>query len=203
MKRWTLLLGRIGTTIIVIGLALFLVSLIPPMEIQASFSIFPGPTIISSKTWVTDYEGFLTGLQTVRLTVTTNGTLDVYVFKISSEEIYQWINRTYSWSMVNNATGLDEFLGSHPASVVWQGEVSNGTISAKWGPTSITNVTMVVSNRSPDDVTANYDWAQFSSVAPVSKVHVLSAFAIPIGFVFTLPWLSNLLKSRKRLLMRT
>jgi hypothetical protein len=197
MKRWTLLLGRIGTTVIVIGLALLLVSLIPAMEIMGGSNMFFPPSI-SSKTWGTLYEGILTELQMLRLTVTANGTLDVYVLEVSSQEITQWINRTYSWSMVNNATGFDEFLNSHPASVMWHGEINNGTISYEYAPTKITNMTLDVSNHSPDNVTINYTWTLFGSVAPVSKVQTLSAFAIPIGFVFTLPWLSDLLKAKKR-----
>jgi hypothetical protein len=196
MKWWTLLLGRIGTTVIVIGLALLLVSFIPHMEIEGTSFMSPYPSI--SKTWGTLYEGILTELQTLRLALTVNGTLDVYVLEVSSQEITQWINRTYSWSMVNNATGLDEFLNSHPASVVRHGEIHSGTISYEYAPTKITNVTLDVSNHTPDTVIANYTWTLFGNVAPVSKVQTLSAFAIPIGFVFTLPWLSNLLKAKKR-----
>jgi hypothetical protein len=197
MKRWINLLGRIGTTVIVIGLALLLVSLIPHMEIEGTSFISPYPSI-SSKTWGTLYEGILTELQTLRLAVTANGTLDVYVLEVSSQEITEWINRTYSWSMVNNATGFDEFLNSHPASVVRHGEIHIGTTSYEYAPTKITNVTLDVSNHSPNTVTANYTWTLFGSVAPVSKVQAISAFAIPIGFVFTLPWLSDLLKAKKR-----
>jgi hypothetical protein len=196
MKRWINLLGRIGTTVMVIGLALLLVSLIPRMEIEGIEFIYPSS--ISSKTWGTLYEGILTELQTLRFAVTANGTLDVYVLEVSSQVIFEWINRTYSWSMVNNATGFDEFLNSHPASVVWQGEIHSGTISYEHAPTKITNVTLDVSNHSPDTVIVNYTWTLFGSVAPVSKVQALSAFAIPIGFVFTLPCLSNLLKAKKR-----
>lgn len=197
MKRWTVLLGRIGTTVIAIGLALFLVSLTPPTQINAGF----GTPISSypSNTWATLGEFVLTEPQTLRVNITANGSLNVYILEVNSSTIDEWINQTYLGPVdFSNVTYLDEFLSSHSALIGWQGEILNGTIAFEYVPTRIVDISLVASNHSPDVVGISYyAWVIFSSVAPVSKVQTLSGFAIPIGFVFTLPWLSNLLKAKK------
>jgi hypothetical protein len=198
MRRWTVLLGRIGTTVIAIGLALFLVSLIPPTQINAGF----GTPISSypSNTWATLGEFVLTEPQTLRVNITANGSLNVYILEVNSSTIDNWINQTSQGPVdLSNVTYLDEFLSSHSGLIGWQGEIHNGSIAFEYAPTRIVDISLVASNHSPDVVDISYyTWGIFSSVAPVSKVQTVSAFAIPIGFVFTLPWLSNLLRARKR-----
>lgn len=198
MKRWTVLLGRIGTTVIAIGLALFLVSLIPPTQINAGFgtrnSSYP------SNTWAAPDEFVLTEPQTLRVNITTNGSLSVYVLEVSPSTIDDWINQTHLGAVdFSNVTYLDGFLSSHSGLIDWQGEISNGTLAFEYTPTRIANISLIASNHSPEVVDiSNYAWVIFSNVAPVSKVHTLSEFAIPIGFVFTLPWMSGLLKAKER-----
>jgi hypothetical protein len=198
MKRWTVLLGRIGTTLIAIGLAFFLVSLIPPTQVNGGFgtrnSSYP------SNTWAAIAEFVLTEPQTLRVNITTNGSLSVYVIEVSSGAIDDWINQTHLRPVdFSNVPYLDEFLSVHSGLIGWQGETSNGTIAFTYTPTRIANVSLIASNHSPQTVyISNYGWVIFSNAAPVSKVQTLSEFAIPIGFVLTLPWLSDLLKAKKR-----
>lgn len=201
MKRLTVLLGRGGTTVLAIGLALFLISLIPSVPIGSSL----GNGYRNGKTWQTlDGDSLLTPQQTLHVTVTTNGTLNVYVLEVSSRTIYEWItaradSEHYSDSIdFSNVTYFDEFLNSNPGLIAWQAELHDGTIDYEYVPTKIVNVTLTVSNHSPDVVSADYALSLSRSVAPASKVRILSEFAIPIGVVFTLPWLSNLLRARKR-----
>jgi hypothetical protein len=201
MKRLTVLLGRGGTTVLAIGLALFLVSLIPSVPTGS----YLGNGYTNGKTWQTlDGDTVLIPQQTLHIAVTTNGTLNVYVLEVSSRTIYEWItaradSEHYS-GLIDffNVTYFDEFLGSNPGSIVWQDEIHDGTIDYEYVPTKIVNVTLTVSNHSPDVVSADYAWSLSRSVAPASKVRILSEFAIPIGVVFTLPWLGNLLRAKKR-----
>jgi hypothetical protein len=199
MKRWAVLLGRCGTTVIAIGLALFLVSIIPHVQIDSFSTAYYVPSPSFSKGWYPVYMVALTELQTVRFIVTAaNGTLNVYVLKVTDQAVLDWINQTYGAHYFSNVTCFDRFLDSHPASVAWKGEIHNGTISGEYVPTKITDITLVISNHGPNDVDANYSGVVFGSVAPVSKVQTLSEFAIPVGVAFTLPWLSNLLRAKKR-----
>jgi hypothetical protein len=206
MRRWTILLGRIGTTIIAIGLALFLVSLIPPTPINGlsynwGISGTPqGNIAYPSNSWGSVYEGVLTEPQTLSVNIVANASFNVYVLEVSSSTIDDWINQTYSGSVdSSNVTYLDQFLDSHPSAIGWQGESHNGTVAFEYTPRRIVDILLVVSNHSPEVVGISaYEFLWFSSVAPVSKVQTLFEFAVPIGFAFTLPYLSNLLKAKKR-----
>lgn len=195
MKRWGVLLGRSGTTILAVGLALFLVTFIPPVPIGS----FLGNGYVS-KTWQTYYEGVLTPQQRIRVTVTANGTLNAYILEVSSRVIYNWINEHYSGAVdIANVTYFDQFLNSNPATIVWQGEISKGTIDYEYSPTKIVNVTLAVSDHSSDVVSADYTGSLLRAMAPASKVQILSEFAIPIGVALALPWINSLLRDRKRL----
>lgn len=196
MKRWTVLLGRGGTTVLAIGLALFLVSLIPSVPTGS----YLGNGYAYGKTWQTlEGDNVLTPQQTLHITVTTNGTLNVYVLEVSSRTIYEWISEHYSESKdFWNVTYFDEFLNSNPGLVAWQAELHDGTVDHEYVPTKIVNVTLAVSNHSPDVVSADYAGSLSRSVAPASKVRILSEFAIPIGVVITLPWLNDRLRAKKK-----
>jgi hypothetical protein len=207
MKRWPILLGRIGTTIIAIGLALFLVSLIPPRTINAlGYNVgtatgpTPNPIGYPSNSWNTIYEGVLTEAQTLRVTIATNASLNAYILEVSSSTIDDWINQTYSGSVdFSNVTYLDLFLNSHPDIIGSHGQINNGTIAFEYTPRRIVDISFVVSNHGPDTVgVSSYELLWFSSVAPVHKVQTLSEFAVPLGVAFTLPYLGNLLKARKK-----
>jgi hypothetical protein len=208
MKRWSILLGRTGTTVIAIGLALFLVSLIPPTTINGLgynvgmvSSTGPAPNIgYASNAWGAVYEGVLTEPQTLHVTIAANATLNIYILEVSSSTIDDWINQTYSGSVdFSNVTYLDQFLDSHPSIIGWQGEINNGTIAFEYTPRRIVDILLVVSNHSSDPVgISSYQLLWFSSVAPASKVQTLSEFAIPIGVAFTLPYLGNQLKAKKK-----
>jgi hypothetical protein len=212
MKRWAILLERIGTTVIAIGLALFLVSLIPPTAINGlsynwgvvysnGFSTGPGPNIgYPSNAWGTVYWGVLTEPQTLHVNIAANASLNVYILEVSSSTIDDWINQTYSGSVdFSNVTYLDQFLDSHPSVIGWQGEINNGTIAFEYTPRRIVNISLIVSDHSLEPVGISaYELLWFSSVAPVSKVQTLSEFAVPIGVAFTLPYLGNLLKAKKK-----
>jgi len=211
MKRWAILLGRTGTTVIAIGLALFLVSLIPPTTINGlgynppgTISLngpWPAPNIgYPSNAWGSVYEGVLTEPQTLRVNIWANASLNVYMLEVSSSTIDNWINKTFSGSVdFSNITYLDRFLDLHPSVIGWQGEINNGTIAFEYTPKRIVDILLVVSNHSPDPVgISSYELLWFSSVAPASKVQTSSEFAIPIGVAFTLPYLGNLLKAKKK-----
>ena len=193
MKRWTVILGRVGTTVFAIGLAFFLVSLIPPTPTGGFIS-----SGYVSKTWVRFYEGVLTPQQRLRSTFTANGTVNVYILEVASRTVYDWISEHNPGSVdYSNVTYFDQYLDSNSASVAWQNEIRDQTITYEYTPTKTVNITSVVSGHGPDVVSTNYDASILRSVAPTSKVQVLSALAISIGLVFTLPWLNKLLRAKK------
>jgi hypothetical protein len=185
VKRWPVILGRVGTVLIAIGLALFLVSLIPPA--QSNFS--NNDSIPES--WQPYYETTLTPQQTMRVSVTTNGTLDVYMLETSTGAIDRWIE-------VGNLTQFDQFLKTNSSLIAWQGEVHSGTIDHEYSPSTVVDITFIVSSHGSDYVSFDWSVSVITGKAPAAKVQTLSEFAIPVGIVFTIPWLNELLKARRR-----
>jgi hypothetical protein len=190
VKRWPVILSRVGTVLIAIGLALFLVSLIPPAQSSNS-----GNGSIS-ESWQTYYETTLTPQQTLRVTVTANGTLDVYMLETSTATIDTWITDQNGW--VGNVTLFDQFLEAHSSLIAWQGEAHSGTINHEYSSDTVVDITFVVSSHATDYVSFDYSVSVIIGKAPAAKVQTLSEFAIPVGIVFTIPWLNELLRARRR-----
>lgn len=203
MKRWTILVGRGGTILLAIGFALFLVSLVPAAQL-GSFMGGPGP--VHSKTFSWYFSQVLTPQQGLRMAVTANGTLNVYVLEVSSQYLVGWIREHYpeptdDFLGMYNVTRLEEFLETYPNSIAWNGEILNGKIEFEYVPTKITNATLVFSNLSTDLIQFEYEGTTISLVAPGKRVLPLAQWIIPIGFVFTLPWLAHLWSDRRQLRM--
>jgi len=200
MKRLTVLIGRIGTVLLAIGLALLLVSLIPPMGGQTSshmstFHLYP-------ETWRDVHGEVLTPQHRLNVSITANGTLNVYLLELSSQTIYRWIDEhnPEPFTVPSNVTYFQEFLQAAPESILWQKEIHNETIQHEYIPTKVTNATVVLSNPSLDTMKIDYSTSIVTLIAPTGKVQILAQWAIPIGFVLALPWLisSCRMKTRSR-----
>jgi hypothetical protein len=189
MKRWIIFLGRGGTVLISIGLALLLVSLIPSAQL---IDFLPGSTTVPPKWAQPKYEVILTPQQGLRIELWANGTLDVYILEVSSQILYQWVGDDFL-----NVTDLEEFLEANPSVIGWSGEVRNGYIEHEHVPTKVTNATLVFSNPSSEHVRVGYDVSLMSRIVGI-QVRNLSQWAIPIGFVLSLPWLTQMWKRKTR-----
>jgi len=195
MKRWAILLGRCGTVLLSIGLAMLLVSFIPSAQTsttERAFFLYPNE-------WRGNDEGILTPQQSLRFSVDTNGTLKVYVLEVNFGTVWQWINERHpGMGIYSNVTFFEEFLAANPEPIAWQYEIPNGRIEYEYVPTKITNTTVFFSNP-----TLNSDWVQYSAflsavVAPRGKVRTLAEWAMPFGVVLALPWLISWLRTRRR-----
>lgn len=203
MKRWIILVGRGGTILLAVGLALFLVSLVPAAQLGS----FMGGGPVHPKTFSDHFSRVLTPQQGLRMTVTANRTLNVYVLEVSSEYLNGWISEHYpepidDFFSMNNVTRLEEFLDSHPNSIAWNGEIINGQVECEYVPTKITNATLVFSNLSMDLIEVEYEGTLISLVAPRERVLPLDYWIIPIGLALTLPWLAQLWSERRHLRLR-
>ena len=195
MKRWPIILGRGGTVLLAIGIALLLVSLIPPIQLNNSSN-----TNVRSETWEA-YPGLgvLTPLQTLQLNVAANGTLDVCLVVTALPTIIEWITSHHSESIDwSNVTYFDEFLHANPSLIVWQSEIHNGTINTEYTPDNTVNVTLAFSTHGSDSLSAIYSYTISNGLAPTTKVRNLSEFVIPVGAVFTIPWLGELLRAKRK-----
>jgi len=136
MKRWTTVLGRVGTVLIAISLALLLVSLIPQIQMsrrEGSGPLSPGGIRIVFN------QQYLNPQQEVQVAVTVEGTLTVYLLEMNVE--FQFVNGTFDYRF--NVTDLQELLQEHPDRAIWEREVENGDYEWSYIPTRVINATIV------------------------------------------------------------
>jgi len=191
MKRWTTILGRSGTTLIAISLALVLVSIVP----QPQFSRTEGSMPFSSGhvRIISNPQG-LTPQQEVQVTVTAEGTIKIYLLEITLELEFTTTGFTYRF----NLTDLQKLLEEHPDQIIWEREVEDGEYTRSYTPTRVTNATVVIYNPSSETAYVEYMVALKSSLAPADKVRNIAYGTTPIGIILAIPWLLNIWKQRKQ-----
>jgi hypothetical protein len=202
MNRWVIVLGRGGTVLIAISLALIFVSLLPVAQMGSS----KGGGGVGPNMFQTFSEYVLTPQQGLEVTITANGTLTVYILEVQSQTIYDWIGAHYSeheslFYDYNNVTRLEDFLEANPDSTGLQKELREETIN--YVPTKVTNATLVFSNPRSDLIQVSYEASIQIIVAPGTKLRYLAQWTIPIGFVLAVPWLTHLWKQRTKRLRQT
>ena len=189
MKRWTTILGRGGTVLIAISLALLLVSIIPQINLAASVGVMP---VASDEVYSISYRA-LTPQQGFQVEVTVEGTLNVYFLEVGPEEPQPGVGMLFA-----DATELLEFLEANPDLVIWEsGELVDEDFDHYFTPTKVMNATLVFYNRGLDDATVDYAVILTSTVAPGEKVRNIALWTTPIGLILAVPWLANLWKQRK------
>jgi len=192
MKRWTIVVGRLGTVLIAVSLALLLVSLIPQINLvsfSASMGVPPGMVQATSSRVLNPQQG-------IEIRATIEGTVSLYLLEVSSGEIFPG---TGGPIFSANATDLLEFLDANPDLIIWDYTLEDETFEGSYTPTKIMNATLVFHNPSLDeDARVDYDLSLISTVAPGEKVRNIAYWAAPIGFVLAIPWLVNMWKQRKQ-----
>jgi hypothetical protein len=195
VKSWPIVLGRGGTVLLAVGLALLLVSFIPSVQSNTQEQL----QVINNASWQTYYIDTITPQQTLDITITTNGTIDAYLLETWPSTAYDWISEhNPGLTDFPNVTYFDQFIEANPTLIAWKSEIHGGTVSYEYVPTAVVNVTLAVSNHGSDSVNVDFQDSLRSGIAPTAKVRLLSEFAIPIGFVFTLPWLNELRAKKKQ-----
>jgi hypothetical protein len=205
LNRWLLILGRVGTVLIAIGLALLLVSLIPPTTSRSFGSgsrIAPdtfeplgansGPFANLNGTFFSQFFSTLTPQQELKVEIECNGSIQVFLLKISLMDLMNNFSGTE-----RTVTLFEDFLQSNPDVIGWQGEIlEEGVVD--YIPTEVVNVTIVFSNPSSNTISIDYNGSILSLLAPAEKVRTLAIWAIPIGFVLAFPWFVGLRKQKSK-----
>jgi hypothetical protein len=197
MRRWIILTGRSGTVLLAIGLALLLVSFIPPIQTQ-NFSGSLG--VLAESFEVSGMELVLTPQLGLSLAVSANGTLNVYLLEVNAQQaLTKWINEHQpQTSSFYDITNLEAFLEAEPNTVGWQTSINNERTEHEYIPTKITNASIVISNPSSGFVTVSLEGSITGFVGPASKVRTLATWIIPTGLVLALPWLADSLRTKTK-----
>lgn len=193
MSRWVLVLFRLGTILISISLALFLVSLIPASQSSQSTNT----SVVSPLTWQSYYSSILSPQLGVHINVTGSGAFKVYILEIAGNEIYDWAIQHYQGFDYSNITLLDEFLNAHPDVIARQDQNQNRGIEYDFIPATVTNVTWFIANPTAESITLEFVWNMVRPFGP-SSIIFLSEVACVTGVLLILPRLRNLLISSRQ-----
>jgi hypothetical protein len=192
MKRWASLLGRGGTVLIAISLALLTISIIPPLQ-TGSFS---ATTPVGAKSFkISPLDMVMSPQRGWQVTVTANSTLDVYILEVSAQALGTSEPQQGPPSDYPVAT-LEEFLETNPDSIGRHEEISEGRIT--YSPTKVTNATLIFSNPGLHNIAVDYEGKILTFIAPATRLQNISLWITPIGFILAIPWLSSLWKQRKK-----
>ena len=196
MKRWTTVLGRVGTVLIAISLALLLVSLIP----QINLITLGGSASVSPRMVQATNSHLLNPQQGVQIKVTVEGTINLYLLEVSSGQIFPG---TGGGMVFANATDLQEildaFLDANPDLIIWEDNLEDESFERSYTPTKVMSATLVFRNPSLDEETiVDYEITLISTVAPGEKVRNIAYWITPIGIILAIPWFVNSWKQRKQ-----
>jgi hypothetical protein len=206
MSRRTTILGRGGTVLIAISLALLLVSLIPPITLRepvvdttdvapdtfTPLSLIPIPIEAY-------FDCQLTPQQELQMDFTASGTVTVYVLEVDTRTLLNWISEQQQKPARDfNLTRLEEFLGVYPDSIGWSSEIHNEEIEHTYVPKKVTNATIILANPSSDTVIVLHQVTTANTLAPGDKVLNTALWTAPIGIILAIPWILNRWKQRKQ-----
>lgn len=201
MKRWIVLLGRGGTTLIAIGCAILLVSLIP----SASLKSFQSHGRIEGKTWTIPYHGRLsTSQEELSISITANDTIKAYLLRVSIQTIVEWINEKISMEPTadpmhfRQETYLLGYLEANPQVKAMEKITLNGKTTLEYVSTKITNITLILHNPNPNLVEFSIEGYIFRTMAPKVKMQTISQITIPLGLVLAVPWIASFLKVKRK-----
>ena len=200
MKRLRIILGRSGTTLVAISLALLLVSAIP----QPQFSSSSGSGLLSSEQFrIIASQQDLTPQQELEIKIAVEGALKIYLLEMSG--LIQFTVGDVdvaSQEMIEGFEMLEqlakEIVETQPDRIVWEREIQDGYYSRKYIPTRIINATIVLYNPSSETVHVEHAVSLKSSLAPEEKVQTIAYVAAPLGIILALPWLVDSWKRRKQ-----
>jgi hypothetical protein len=186
----------------VAGLALVMLSLIPPRAIENTD--FRQTLNLQPETFTYDLTFFLSvpvdPQHGFYLNAKANNSVTAYLLNVGRESLQQWITSQFQEAQPSpalNISILEKFLKDHSASVTWQENVADKAIELQYAPTRLTNITLVFSNPNPETAKVEYNGKLLNFIVPSERAMNPAKVAIPTGFILTFPWLNSTLKTRK------
>ena len=206
-SRWIILLGRIGSVLLVIGLSFMLISLIL-MSGQKAGPIFP--------LFPSQWSSFSGGSQMLichpskglSVSLTTNNSLQLYFINMHPQQLREWamswvrehnpsLNESQVSSKMRTAPVLEAFLQVHPENVLLN-EVANGKLFIEYFPQKVVNITIVVYNSLTTSTSINMELVSISTLIPRQNAVPIAEVLIAFGVVSVLPLTVMKIKSRSR-----
>ncbi len=199
MRRPTYLVGRLGSNLFVIGLALFLVYLIPSANFNGTNSAGGS---IAPKTYQTPMFNTLSPTSGIHIQIQGNGSFQFLLLSAGPGEIYNWTN---NWACMNggqrfgppgspctgsnNFTAIQAYLAQFPSEAI-----KNVTVPPKMNlsidltPATDINATFIVANPTSAFVTFTFSWSFSQSIAPKGSTLFFAELFMPLGLILSAPW---------------
>lgn len=203
IKRWKTLMGRAGTILVTAGLALVLLSAIPPRAIE--YCDFSGTTVLQMETFSVESQFLLSvGLDPQRgvyVNAQGNRSFTAYLLNMGEKQVFEWITGKYSGtqptSQIFSLSILQELLTSNRNWLELQEDSANGQVEFQYAPTKRENATLIFSNPSTESVRVRYNGKLLNFIVLSERALNPAKFAVPIGVLLTLPWLHSTWRQRK------
>lgn len=207
MRRGIYLAGRTGTSLFLIGLAFWLVYLIPSASFNSGSS---ASGQIAPEMYQGQHVTPLSATLGVHLEAHGNQSFRVVLLGVDYFSFFNW---TYAWardhggipyppgqvySGQENYTTLEAYINQFPGNVLVDatGTASNPAIK-DYTPTADTNATFTLANPTMQPLNMSYTIKYTATVAPQGSTLLISEILMPAGIVLALPWLSGSFAARR------
>jgi len=197
MSRWTVLVGRIGTVLMSVGLALLLISLIPARE--QTYSVY-GSTLQPSRFFFSGPSFMLNPQRGIRVAVNSSDELTIYLVQSNYSYISNWLyNNTPAgdYSRMWETSMLEAFFGNHSDIISYLRNIT-GEVEFEYIPTMVEQAVLVFANYGNATVTYRSQISMINLVAPSRKMLMTAEIVIPIGLVLSAPWFISFWKEKQK-----
>ena len=195
MKRWTTVIGRVGTTLIAVSLALLLVSFVPSISTHKTEGSGP---LGSGRMNILLYTRNFNPQQQIVGDVTVEGTVTLYILEVNLAFNFN-LSSISAFGYNFTSADLQELLVEQPEKIMWEHTVENEDYKWSYSPTGVMNASLVAYTE-PDSENNLFEYkvSLQHGLAPKDKVQTIAYWVAPIGIILAVPWLVSLWKQRKQ-----
>jgi hypothetical protein len=186
----------------VAGLALFMLSLIPPRAIENTD--FRETLNLEPKTFTFQLSFFLSipvdPQHGFYLNAQANNSVTAYLLNVGGEYVQRWITSHFNDTQPasnRDISILEEFLNNHPTSVAWRENFADTTLELQYAPTRVMNFTLIFSNPNTEIAKVKYSGKLLNFIVPSERALNPVKVLTPAGFILVLPWLDSTFKAKK------
>jgi len=197
VKRWTVLVGRVGTVLMAVGLALLLISLIPTRE--ETYEPY-NQTLQASQFSYSPFQLTLNPQKGIRVRTEADNELKVYILQTNYEYMSNWLSNNTpagNYSRMWEIGMLEAFLGNHSNVISYERSIT-GEVEFEYIPTKVEQAMLVFANYGNITVTCEHQIHIINLVAPSMKILMTAEVTIPVGLVLSAPWFVSLWKQKRR-----
>lgn len=206
------LAGRIGTSLLVIGIALYLVYLIPAISFnstaaESAGSLLPGKYLYSPSTPLSPTRG-------VHIEATGNQSFRIVLIGVDYPSFFSWTNNwahehggaplpgppgPILYDGYDNYSALADYIAQFPSQVLLDATGnSNSPVLRDYTPATETNATFTMANPNSSMLMMNYTLSYLGSVAPKGSTLLFAEIFMPAGIILASPWLYGTISARRK-----